>query len=212
MLRSVYLGQVELFAGDPAAAGVALPNYEALERMGEKGYLSTARPSSPRPSTPRDVTRRLRSSRSRAPWRPAQTSSRRCWRCVRAKVLARRGEQDEAERIAREAVEIADETDFLQTRADARVALAEVLGLVGQPDASTRALAEASELYRQRDRRPRRADARAAGRVVVADEAYPARVQLDVGEAGVVVDHAMQIRSRACVSAHGSYMTIARDL
>jgi hypothetical protein len=69
------------------------------------------------------------------------------WRCVRARVLARRDERNEAKRIAREAVALADETDILEIRADARVALAEVLGLAGRQDEAARALAEAAELY-----------------------------------------------------------------
>src|SRR5206468_7163034 len=51
------------------------------------------------------------------------------WRGVRAKVLARRGELDEATRLAREAVALADETDSLNLQGDAWVNLAEVLRL-----------------------------------------------------------------------------------
>ncbi len=49
------------------------------------------------------------------------------WRQVRAKVLARRGEHAEAERLAREAVAIGDETDMLDAQGDAYADLAEVL-------------------------------------------------------------------------------------
>jgi hypothetical protein len=50
------------------------------------------------------------------------------WRGPRAKVLAARGERDEAERLAREAVELAERTDFLNLRGDALANLAEVTG------------------------------------------------------------------------------------
>lgn len=50
------------------------------------------------------------------------------WRGPRAKALAGRSELDEAERLARDAVELADSTDFLNVRAAALLDLAEVLG------------------------------------------------------------------------------------
>jgi hypothetical protein len=46
---------------------------------------------------------------------------------VRAKVLAHRGDLDEAEPLARRAVALADETDFPNLRGDARLNLAEVI-------------------------------------------------------------------------------------
>ena len=51
---------------------------------------------------------------------------------MRGKVLARRGELQEGERLAREAVALADETDMLNAHADALIDLAEVLALAGQ--------------------------------------------------------------------------------
>jgi len=54
------------------------------------------------------------------------------WRQARGKVLARRGEHDEGERLAREAVALAAETDMLNANADALLDLAEVLALAGQ--------------------------------------------------------------------------------
>jgi len=54
------------------------------------------------------------------------------WRQTRGKVLARRGELEEGERLAREAVALAQETDMLNAHADALLDLAEVLALAGQ--------------------------------------------------------------------------------
>ena len=54
------------------------------------------------------------------------------WRQARGKVLARRGELDEGERLAREAVALAAETDMLNAHADALLDLAEVLTLADQ--------------------------------------------------------------------------------
>jgi tetratricopeptide (TPR) repeat protein len=54
------------------------------------------------------------------------------WHQARAKVLARRGELEEGERLAREAVALAAETDMLNAHAEALIDLAEVLALAGQ--------------------------------------------------------------------------------
>ena len=53
-------------------------------------------------------------------------------RQVHGKVLARRGEHDEAERLASEAVALAAETDMLNAHAGALIDLAEVHALAGQ--------------------------------------------------------------------------------
>jgi class 3 adenylate cyclase len=53
------------------------------------------------------------------------------WRQVRAKVLARRGEHDEGERLAREAVALGTQSDMLNAHAGALLDLAEVLSLAG---------------------------------------------------------------------------------
>jgi tetratricopeptide (TPR) repeat protein len=69
---------------------------------------------------------------------------------VRAKVMARGGEFEEAERLAREAVAIASGTDFLDGHADALASLGEVLRLAGRAEESTAALQEALRLYEQK--------------------------------------------------------------
>jgi hypothetical protein len=70
--------------------------------------------------------------------------------CLQAQgtVLARRGELGGGERLAREAVALAAETDMLNTHADALVGLAEVLALAGR-DARTE-LERALELYERK--------------------------------------------------------------
>ncbi len=54
------------------------------------------------------------------------------WRQARAKVLARRRELGEGERLAREAVALAEQTDMLSAHGDALMDLAEVLALAGK--------------------------------------------------------------------------------
>ncbi len=69
------------------------------------------------------------------------------WRAVRAEALARRGEGDEALRLARDAVAIAAETDALVDHADARLALATVLAAGGDTEEATTEARRAAELY-----------------------------------------------------------------
>ena len=72
------------------------------------------------------------------------------WRAASAKVLAREGEVDEALRLAREAVAIIAETDWLNSRGDALLDLAEVLDLAEKPDEAAPRIAEALHLYEQK--------------------------------------------------------------
>ena len=72
------------------------------------------------------------------------------WRGPRAKVLARRGETEEAERLAREGVELAAPTDFLNVRATSLLDLAEVLLVAGRADEAAAVIASAAALFEQK--------------------------------------------------------------
>jgi tetratricopeptide (TPR) repeat protein len=65
------------------------------------------------------------------------------WRQARARVLARRGEHEEAERLGREAVEIGETTQDLGSQAETRADLGEVLALAGRPEEAAEALEQA---------------------------------------------------------------------
>jgi tetratricopeptide (TPR) repeat protein len=67
-----------------------------------------------------------------------------------AKVLARRGEHESAERLARKSVALAEGTDFLNDQADAYADLAEVLELAGGRDEASAALEHALTLYERK--------------------------------------------------------------
>jgi class 3 adenylate cyclase/tetratricopeptide (TPR) repeat protein len=69
---------------------------------------------------------------------------------VKAKVLARRGELAEAERLARDAVAIGEETDMLDAQGDAYADLAEVLSLAGRPKGAIETLEQALERYERK--------------------------------------------------------------
>jgi len=72
------------------------------------------------------------------------------WRGPRAKVLARRGERAAAEALAREGVELAEATDFLNVRATALLDLAEVILVAGRPDEAAAVVAAAAALFEQK--------------------------------------------------------------
>jgi tetratricopeptide (TPR) repeat protein len=69
---------------------------------------------------------------------------------VRAKVLARRGEYGDAERLAREAVAIAANTDNLNGQGDANADLGEVLLLSGKAGDAAAALEQALDRYERK--------------------------------------------------------------
>jgi tetratricopeptide (TPR) repeat protein len=71
------------------------------------------------------------------------------WRAVRAKVRAARGDFEQAESLAREAVEIAVETDYFELAAAAWLDLAEILQAAGHADVATPAH-EALVLYERK--------------------------------------------------------------
>jgi|SRR5579859_371756 len=72
------------------------------------------------------------------------------WRQAKAKVLARRGETEQAKQLAREAVEIALDTDMLNEQGDAYFDLGEVLVLAGDPAGAAEAYGQALDCYERK--------------------------------------------------------------
>jgi tetratricopeptide (TPR) repeat protein len=72
------------------------------------------------------------------------------WRQVRAKIFARNGDADQAERMARQAVAIAEQTDSLRGQADALLDLAEVLELGDRAGEAAAATARALDLHKRK--------------------------------------------------------------
>jgi tetratricopeptide (TPR) repeat protein len=131
-----FRGQVELLAGDPAAAERWLRwGAGILERMGEQGL---------RAEMTANLARALASQGGRddEAFELAEVSGELAVRDDRysqverrgplAQVLARRGRLEEAERLATEAVELAADTDMLGMRAGALLDLAGVLRAAGR--------------------------------------------------------------------------------
>jgi class 3 adenylate cyclase/tetratricopeptide (TPR) repeat protein len=145
----MYAGWAELLAGDATAAERELRSgYDALERMGEQSYLATTAAflaralfAQGRYDEAEHVTRISNDAASHD-----DLITHAIWRGTRARVLARRGDPG-AERLAREAVEIALETDCLNMQADALVDLAETLRLLDRGGETRGLLEEAITLY-----------------------------------------------------------------
>jgi tetratricopeptide (TPR) repeat protein len=86
------------------------------------------------------------------------------WRRIRAKVRARRGDLAEAERLAREAVAMGENTESPNEQGDANADLAEVLLLADRRDEAVAAFETAIERYEKKGNivSARRARARVA--------------------------------------------------
>jgi tetratricopeptide (TPR) repeat protein len=84
------------------------------------------------------------------------------WRGAAARSLAGQGQVAEAERLAAEAVEIAEPTDVLSMRADALLDQAAVAAAAGRPGDAHRAARAALALYQAKGNRPGAAQAEAA--------------------------------------------------
>ena len=121
---------VETLGGDvEKAAEILHDSYETLEQMGERSYLSTIAGFLAQALYTQgeyDEAEGL-SRASEAAAAANDVVSQVLWRSARAKIKAQRGEIEEAQALAREAVEIVETTDLLNTQGDAFSDLAEVL-------------------------------------------------------------------------------------
>jgi tetratricopeptide (TPR) repeat protein len=150
-LTSLDSGPIELIAGDPAVAESELRrDYEALERMGDKNYISTTAAylaeALVRQGRDDEADRMADFSASLAADDDVLTQV--VWRSALARVRARAGDDpDAAVNLAREAVRRARTSDDLNGLADALSALGETLLLVGRSDDAAVAFAEAAEHY-----------------------------------------------------------------
>jgi predicted ATPase/class 3 adenylate cyclase/DNA-binding winged helix-turn-helix (wHTH) protein len=144
---------IELLAGNPMAAERSLrTGYKTLEEMGDRSLLST--------TAAYLAQALLAQRRDQEAERLAQLSDELAaaddlltqilWRGVRARTLATRGRLEEAERLARQAIALAERTDFINHRGDALVDFAIVLRQAARIDDARAALAEGLRLYEQK--------------------------------------------------------------
>jgi ATP/maltotriose-dependent transcriptional regulator MalT len=144
---------VEILAGDPAAAArITRDAYTQLEPTGERAYLSTAAALLAHALYELgELDEAERYSRVSEQGSAAEdVFSQVLWRSSRAKILARRGEAAAAEALAREAVELAEGTDLLNTQGDTLADLAEVLTLAGDTAGAASVLEQAAERFERK--------------------------------------------------------------
>jgi tetratricopeptide (TPR) repeat protein len=144
---------VELLAGDPAAAvEFGEEGCRLLDELGEKSYLSTAAGKLAQALYALDGLEEADSWAGRAVELGASddVSAQILARQVKAKVLARRGEKVEAERLVREAVALGEDTDMLNAIGDTYADLAEVLELAGRSEEAAEACEQALARYERK--------------------------------------------------------------
>jgi class 3 adenylate cyclase/tetratricopeptide (TPR) repeat protein len=149
-LTSLDSGPIELLAGDPTAAEAELrPDHEALERMGERNYLATTAAYLAESLYVQgrlgDAERYATESAEVAA--PDDVASQMLWREVAAKIHARKDHHEQADVLARQAVELARTSDDPDAVGTALADLAEVWMLGGRPGDAEKALREALGLF-----------------------------------------------------------------
>ena len=150
---SLVAAEIELLAGNPAeAAAILQSGYETVDEMGIKSLGATIAAfladalyeqgkyaEAERFST---ISEDLAAS--------ADLVTQVVWRVARAKALARRGDTESAETLARDALALADETDFLALQGSTFLALAEVLAFSGEMEEATALRMRARTVYERK--------------------------------------------------------------
>ena len=153
MVNGLTSTEVELLAGDPAAAAAfAEEGCRLFDELEERSFLSTAAGNLAQALYELDRLDEADEWAGRAAEFGASDDviTQMLWRQVRAKVLARRGEHGEAERLAREALVMAEETDMLDAQGDVYADLAEVHFLADRSQDAAEALALALARYERK--------------------------------------------------------------
>ena len=145
-------GTVELLAGEPAAAVEHFRwGYDRLRALGERGMLPTLAALLANALADAGATEEALETAavSEEATVADDVLTQVLWRRARAKALARRGDANAAEPLAREAVELAARTDDVNLEADAHATLAEVLRTT-RPQQATSAMRRALVLYERK--------------------------------------------------------------
>jgi tetratricopeptide (TPR) repeat protein len=146
--------EIELLAGAPSTAVAAAEESCRLHtELGQLAELSTAAGGLAQAQYELGLLEDAEKSADRAAelGAPDDATTQMLWRQTVAKVLARRGELAEAERLAREAVAIGAKTDMLNAQADADADLGEVLVLAGRAEEAAEAFERALSRYEAKE-------------------------------------------------------------
>ena len=143
----------ELHAGDPVAAAALLEESSELMRgMAQTGYLASLVGvlAVAALDLGRDDNALAFADEVEKIAQPDDFEPHARQACVRARVLARRGDHDGAARVIRAAVAAVEPTDYLPLRAYVAMSLAELERLANRPDGEQAALEEALRLVEQK--------------------------------------------------------------
>jgi class 3 adenylate cyclase/tetratricopeptide (TPR) repeat protein len=145
LYASFFAGEIELAAGNPAAAESEVR--PALDKGPEDGMLAVELGQAVYQLGRLGEARVLADCAER---KATHLADRIAAHGLSAKLLARAGHMLEAEAAAREAVELAQRSDYLQIQANALMDLAEVLRLATRTDDAAASIAAALRLYEQK--------------------------------------------------------------
>ena len=152
-LFSYHRADTALWQDDPVAAELELrPALNPLKKLGDKSRLSPLAQLLARAvyllgryDEALQLTRECEEAA-----RPNDVHDQIMWRSTRAKVLARRGELAAAERLGREAITIAEASDFLPAHAEALMDLAEVWQFADRREDAEASIEEAIRLFERK--------------------------------------------------------------
>jgi class 3 adenylate cyclase/tetratricopeptide (TPR) repeat protein len=152
--QTIVRADIELLAGDPVAAEREVRiGFDIAEETGNKGSIATLgcvlAEALYLQGRFEEAASFVNTSERSAALEDAMSQI--LWRSTRAKLLARGGDPDEAEQLANEAVELAEQTDGLNVHAAAVMSLAEVRRLTGSGTSAAAALETAIRLYEQKE-------------------------------------------------------------
>jgi tetratricopeptide (TPR) repeat protein len=149
-LISIDSGPVELLAGDPVAAEAELrKDYEALDAMGERNYISSIAGLLAEALYQQD---RLEEAARYAAFgeevaAPSDVFSQYLWRGVRGKLLARGDAPDDGVALAESSVAQTKASDDIEAQGNALMFLAEAQAAAGRVEDSARTAQEACALF-----------------------------------------------------------------
>jgi class 3 adenylate cyclase/tetratricopeptide (TPR) repeat protein len=151
LTSAIASGPVELIAGDADAAERELRrDHDALAAMGERNYISTTKA-----FLAEALYRQQRDDEALAMTRESEdiaadddVATQYLWRSVRAKILARTGDQEAAEELAREAIRIIEDTQDPDSQGYAWLDFAQVLRTAGRATEAVAAARTAQERFR----------------------------------------------------------------
>ncbi len=146
-------GEIELIAGDPAAAEPHLREaYETYRAMGERGLLSSVAGSLAEALYAQgrlDEAQQM-TEEAQAAATPADIDAQARWRAARAKVLARSGQFPAARILLDEAAALVSPTSWAMLQAEILMARAEVDRLAGAPAQAEASLHAALRISKER--------------------------------------------------------------